>query len=91
MKDALRSEWEKIHAGPRNGHRVASPGFRAGLPSRSASSNQEAQFVESKEVSVRDIARYFGVPLYKLGEGKERTAPTSKTPLSTWWVPCTPL
>ena len=36
-----------------------------------AASNQEAQFVESKEVSIRDIARYFGIPLYKLGEGKE--------------------
>ena len=70
MKDALRSEWEKIHAGPRNGHRVAI--LDLGLDYKPiASSNQEAQFVESKEVSVRDIARYFGVPLYKLGEGKE--------------------
>lgn len=70
MKDALRSEWEKIHAGPRNGHRVAI--LDLGLDYKPiASSNQEAQFEESKEVSVRDIARYFGVPLYKLGEGKE--------------------
>ena len=36
-----------------------------------AASNQDAQFVESREVSVRDIARYFGVPLYKLQEGKQ--------------------
>ena len=27
--------------------------------------------VESKEVSIRDIARYFGIPLYKLQEGKQ--------------------
>ena len=27
--------------------------------------------MESKEVTVRDIARYFGVPLYKLQEGKQ--------------------
>ena len=36
-----------------------------------SASNQEAQFIENKEVTIRDIARYFGVPLYKLGEGKE--------------------
>ena len=70
LKDQLRSEWEKVHAGPRNGHRVAI--LDLGLDYKPiAASNQEAQFIESKEVSIRDIARYFGVPLYKLGEGKE--------------------
>lgn len=70
LKDQLRSEWEKVHAGPRNGHRVAI--LDLGLDYKPiAASNQEAQFIESKEVSIRDIARYFGIPLYKLGEGKE--------------------
>ena len=70
LKDQLRSEWEKVHAGPKNGHRVAI--LDLGLDYKPiAASNQEAQFIESKEVSIRDIARYFGVPLYKLGEGKE--------------------
>ena len=70
LKDQLRSEWEKVHAGPKNGHRVAI--LDLGLDYKPiAGSNREAQFVESKEVSVRDIARYFGIPLYKLGEGKE--------------------
>lgn len=70
LKDQLRGEWEKVHAGPKNGHRVAI--LDLGLDYKPiAASNQEAQFVESKEVSIRDIARYFGVPLYKLGEGKE--------------------
>lgn len=69
-KDQLRSEWEKVHAGPNNSHRVAILDF--GLDYKPLSvSNQDAQFVESKEVSVRDIARYFGVPLYKLQEGKQ--------------------
>ena len=36
-----------------------------------AATNKDAQFVENKEVSIRDIARYFGVPLYKLQEGKQ--------------------
>ena len=70
LKDQLRSEWEKVHAGPKNGHRVAI--LDLGLDYKPiAASNQEAQFIESKEVSIRDIARYFDVPLYKLGEGKE--------------------
>lgn len=69
-KDQLRSEWEKIHAGPGNSHRVAILDF--GLDYKPLSvSNQDAQFIESREVSVRDIARFFGVPLYKLQEGKQ--------------------
>ena len=69
-KDQLRSEWEKVHAGPNNSHRVAILDF--GLDYKPLSvSNQDAQCIESREVSVRDIARYFGVPLYKLQEGKQ--------------------
>ena len=69
-KDLLRREWERVHAGPLNGHRIAIMDF--GLDYKPlASSNQDAQFVESREVTVRDIARYFGVPLYKLQEGKQ--------------------
>ncbi len=70
LKDQLRAEWEKVHAGPKNGHRVAILDLDLDYKPI-ASSNQEAQFVESKEVTIRDIARYFGVPLYKLGEGKQ--------------------
>lgn len=70
QKDQLRSEWEKVHAGPRNGHRVAILDYGLKYKPISAS-NADAQFVESKEVSIRDIARYFGIPLYKLQEGKQ--------------------
>ena len=70
LKDQLRSEWEKVHAGPSNSHRLAI--LDLGLKyTPIAASNSDAQFVESKEVSIRDIARYFGVPLYKLQEGKQ--------------------
>ena len=34
-------------------------------------SQKDAQFVENAELSIRDIARFFGVPLYKLQEGKQ--------------------
>ena len=70
LKDQLRGEWEKIHAGPSNSHRLAILDLGLKYTPISAS-NADAQFIESKEVSIRDIARYFGVPLYKLQEGKQ--------------------
>lgn len=69
-REQLRREWEKVHAGPSNSHRIAI--LDLGLKyTPMASSNRDAQFVENKEVSIRDIARFFGVPLYKLQEGKQ--------------------
>ena len=69
-KDQLRAEWEKVHAGPSNSHRLAI--LDLGLDYKPlAASNQDAQFVESKEVSVRDLCRFFGIPLHFLGEGKQ--------------------
>lgn len=69
-KEILRREWEKVHAGPKNSHRTAILDF--GLDYKSvASTNRDAQFLENKEMSIRDIARFFGVPLYKLQEGKQ--------------------
>ena len=70
LKDDLRARWEKIHAGPKNAHRVAI--LDHGLKYQAITlSHEDAQFVQSKEVSIRDLARYFGVPLYKLQEGKQ--------------------
>ena len=69
-KDLLRREWERVHAGPRNSHRLAI--LDLGLKyTPIAATNADAQFIESKEISIRDIARYFGIPLYKLQEGKQ--------------------
>lgn len=69
-REQLRREWEKVHAGPSNSHRIAI--LDHGLKyTPMGTTNRDAQFVESKEVSVKDIARFFGVPLYKLQEGKQ--------------------
>lgn len=70
LKDSLRTEWERVHAGPSNSHRIAILDLGLDYQPLSAS-NRDAQFVENKEVTVKDIARYFGVPLYKLQEGKQ--------------------
>lgn len=69
-KDLVRAEWEKRHAGPSNSHRIAVLDY--GLKYNPISiSNKDAQFVEQSELSVQDIARFFGVPLYKLQAGKQ--------------------
>ena len=69
-KDLVRREWERIHTGPGNAFRVAV--LDNGLTFTPVSmSNTDAQFVESKAVSVADIARFTGVPLFMLSSGKE--------------------
>ncbi len=69
-KDLIRAEWEKRHSGPSNAQRVAILDY--GLDYKPVSiSNKDAQFVEQAELSVQDIARFFGVPLYKLQAGKQ--------------------
>lgn len=69
-KDLLRREWERVHAGPSNSHRLAI--LDLGLKyTPIAATNADAQFIESKEISIRDLCRFFGVPLHFLGEGKQ--------------------
>lgn len=70
IKDRIREEWERRHGGPANANRVAV--LDNGLKYHPLSiSQRDAQFVENAELSIRDIARFFGVPLYKLQEGKQ--------------------
>ena len=69
-KDRIREEWEKRHAGPANAQRIAV--LDMGLDYKPLSiSNRDAQFVEQSSLSVEDLARFFGVPLYKLQAGKQ--------------------
>ena len=69
-KDLVRREWEKRHSGPTNAQRIAILDY--GLKYTPISiSNKDAQFIEQSELSVQDIARFFGVPLYKLQAGKQ--------------------
>lgn len=69
-KELLRREWERVHAGPKNSHRLAI--LDMGLTYKPiAATNVEAQFIESREISVRDICRFFGIPIHFMGEGKQ--------------------
>lgn len=70
VKDVLRDEWEKIHSGAQNSHRIAI--LDHGLKYQSlAISQRDAMFIESQAQTVEDIARYFSMPLYKLQHGKQ--------------------
>lgn len=69
-KDRIREEWERRHSGPANAQRIAV--LDMGLDYKPLSiSNRDAQFVEQSALSVEDLARVFGVPLYKLQAGKQ--------------------
>ncbi len=69
-KDLIRREWERIYTGPGRSMRTAV--LDLGLDYKPiAMSNADAQFVESKGLTVADIARFTGVPLYLLYSGKE--------------------
>lgn len=68
-KEAMRAEWEAIHGGS-NQFRTAI--LDLGLDYKPiAMSNSDAQFVASKELTLADIARFYGVPLHKLYTGKQ--------------------
>lgn len=69
-KDALRKEWERVHYGPTNAHRIAI--LDLGLKYTPISTTMaDAQFVESHDVTVLDICNFFGVPAYKVNAGKQ--------------------
>lgn len=69
-KDIVRDEWDRVHSGPNNGHRIAI--LDHGLKYNPITISQaDAQFVETKRLSRIDCANIFGVPLYKLNDGKQ--------------------
>lgn len=72
-KDQLRKSWEAVHRGPGNAFRIAV--LDLGLKYQPISmTNADAQFVESNEIRVADICRFFGVPLHLAYAGKQSYA-----------------
>lgn len=69
-KAVVHEEWEKMHRGIDNAFRIAV--LDSAMKYQQISiSPKDAQFVESKAVSIEDISRFFGVPLYKINAGKQ--------------------
>lgn len=70
QKDAIREEWEKVHSGAANAHKIAVLDY--GMKYQALSiSQKDAMFIEQQNQTVEDIARYFMVPLHKLQSGKQ--------------------
>lgn len=70
QKDAIREEWEKVHGGAANAHKVAVLDY--GMKYQALSiSQKDAMFIEQQSQTVEDIARYFLMPLYKIQAGKQ--------------------
>lgn len=69
-KERLRREWDAIHRGPGRQFRTAV--LDLGLKYQTvAMNNSDAQFIESKEVRVMDVCRFFGVPPHMAFAGKQ--------------------
>lgn len=69
-KENVRRAWERAHGGGANAFRVAV--LDNGLNYQAIKIDAyDASFVQAKEVSVADIARFFGVPLHALMAGKQ--------------------
>lgn len=69
-KEQIAKEWEKVHSGPTNAHRIAV--LDHGMKYQALGiSQKDADFLGQQNATVEDIARYFGVPLYKLQSGKQ--------------------
>lgn len=72
-KDELRRSWEAVHRGPDKAFRIAV--LDLGLKYQPISmTNTDAQFVESNEIRVADVCRFFGVPLHLAYAGKQSYA-----------------
>ena len=70
VKDYMRKEWERTQGGAENAHRIAI--LDRGLKYQSlAISQRDSMFVEQQDLTVADVARFFGYPLYKLQAGKQ--------------------
>lgn len=62
----LRDDWEKRHQGPGNSNRLAI--LDGGMEWQSIGiSNEAAQFIESRKLSVIDICRIWKIPPHKIG------------------------
>jgi HK97 family phage portal protein len=69
----LKANWNEMHSGAGNAHRLAVATEGAKFNKVTLSPN-EAQFLETRQFSVQDIARFFGVPPHKLADSSNSTS-----------------
>lgn len=64
QRDAFRREWDEIYSGP-DGKRVAVLGGGAKMKALSLSA-EDSQFLETRQFSVEEVARWYGIPPHLL-------------------------
>jgi HK97 family phage portal protein len=75
VRTQLAADWQRMKAGPRNSGAAAV--LEQGLKWQQLGlSMVDSQFIESRGFQLRDIARAFGVPPYKLGIEGDSTGPS---------------
>ncbi len=67
IKNALLSEFNRIFSGSDNSGKTALLADGAKIDQISLS-NEDSQFIQTREFQVKDIARIFGVPPHKIGD-----------------------
>lgn len=64
--DQLKRHWEDLHQGAGNSHKVAI--LEDGMTWQAMGvGNNEAQFLESRQFQIEEIARFYRMPLHKIG------------------------
>jgi HK97 family phage portal protein len=62
----LRDSWERLHGGPKNRGKIAV--LEEGIKFNAMSiSPEDAQFLETRQFQVEDVARWFRMPPHKIG------------------------
>ncbi|MEC8969654.1 MAG: phage portal protein, partial [Actinomycetota bacterium] len=69
----LKSAWESVHKGAANGSRLAVLTESAKF-SKIALSPEDSQFLETKQATVQDVARLYGVPPHLLADASGSTS-----------------
>ncbi len=68
--EALRTSWQKMHQGLDNAHKTAV--LEGGMKYEQLTiTNEEAQFLETRNFEIRQVANLFGVPPHKLGDNSK--------------------
>lgn len=65
-KAEFRRQWNEMHGGPENAHKPAilPPGMKMEALNFSA---EDSQFLETRQFSIEEIARWYGVPPHMIG------------------------
>lgn len=68
----IKDSWEKRHKGPNKAHQVAI--LEAGTTYKQLETSAESsQLIQSRVFQLQEIARYYGVPLHKIGDNSRAT------------------